>query len=219
MRTIYVGNANNQYLLYCNLKATAGCIAPEENKNYLMFNASTRWRMPGAKDFLTLAFIQDFTVKYNKGENIGLVPEDGKGDIGLFILEPTPGYEQYIIFSDGPITYGAGMSDADRQKAWKNLFMQMLGAVMQQQGKDAVGAKLVRRCMPGQDFCTTSLDANFVGIGGIQEPRKVLLIVTTDVHDQNKQLQRSVCTYPAKGTIICREWDTGKLMSAEHPQQ
>jgi hypothetical protein len=109
------------------------------------------------------------------------------------------------------------MSDADRQKAWKNFFLQMVKAVTQQQGQDALGVKLARRCMPGQDFCTISLDANFVGIGGIREPRKVLLVVTTDIHDQNKQLLRTVCTYPAKGTVICRDWDTGKLMSAKHP--
>jgi hypothetical protein len=76
MQTVYVGNANNHYLLYCNIKAPAGCITPEENKNYLLFNANTRWKMPGAKDFLTLAFIQDWTIKYNQGENIGLVPEE-----------------------------------------------------------------------------------------------------------------------------------------------
>ena len=220
MRTVYVGNANNHYLLYCNIKAPAGCITPEENKNYLLFNANTRWKMPGAKDFLTLAFIQDWTIKYNQGENIGLVPEDGKGDMGLFILDPTGGgYERDTMVSDGPIIYGAGMSDADRQKAWKNFFLQMVRAVVQQEGKDALGVKLARRCMPGQDFCTIALDANFVGVGGIQEPRKVLLVVSTDIHDQNKQLQRMVCTYPAKGTVICRDWDTGKLMSAEHAQQ
>jgi hypothetical protein len=95
----------------------------------------------------------------------------------------------------------------------------MIKAVVQQQGKDALGVKLARRCMPGQNFCTTSLDANFVGVGGIQEPRKVLLVVSTETQDQNKQLLRSVFTYPAKGTIVCREWDTGKLISAEHAQR
>jgi hypothetical protein len=173
MRTVYVGNANNHYLVYCDMKA-AGCITPEENKNYLMFNANTRWKMPGAKDFITLAFIQDFTVKYNKGENIGLVPQDGNGDLGLFLLDPTGGgYERDTILSDGPIIYGVGMNDADRQKAWKNFFLQMIQAVAQQQGKDTLGVKLARRCMPRQDFCTTALDAN----------------------------------------------DTGKLVSAKHPQQ
>jgi hypothetical protein len=220
MRTVYVGNANNHYLIYCNIKASAGCITPEENKNYLLFNSNTRWKMPGAKDFLTLSFIQDWTIKYNQGENIGLVPEDAKGDFGLFILDPTGGgYERDIIISDGPILYGTGMSDTDRPKAWKNFFLQMVQAVVQQQGQDALGVKLARRCMPGQDFCSIALDANLIGVGGIQEPRKVLLVVTTDVQDQNKQLQRMVCTYPAKGTMVCREWSTGKLISAEHTQQ
>jgi hypothetical protein len=72
--------------------------------------------------------------------------------------------------------------------------------------------------MPGDDFCMTSLDADFVGIGGIKEPRKVMVLVATDIHDQNKQLSRMVCTYPAKGTTICRDWDTGKLVSTKHPQ-
>ncbi len=221
MRTVYVGNANNHYLLFCNTKASAGCIMPEENKNYLLFKANTRWKLPGAKDFLTLAFIQELTIKYKQGENVGLVAEDGKGeDLGLFILDPTGGgYERYIIMSDGPIIYGAGMSDADRQRAWKTFFLQMVQAVTQQQGKDALGVKLAKRCMPGQDYCTMSMDANLVGVGGIQEPRKVLLAVSTDVHDQNKQLSRLVCTYPSKGTVVCRDWDTGKLVSAKHPQE
>jgi hypothetical protein len=223
MRTVYVGNANNHYLLYCNIKATTGCITPEENKNYLLFNANTRWKLPGANTFITLAFIQDWTIKYNQGENIGLVPEDGDrgpDHLGLYLLDPKGGgYERDTIVSDGPIIYGTGMSDVDRQKAWKGFFLTMVQAVVQQQGQDALGVKLARRCMPGQDFCTIGLDANFVGIGGIQEPRKVLLLVTTDVKDQNKQLQRAVCTYPAKSTMVCRNWDTGKLMTAEHAQQ
>lgn len=89
----------------------------------------------------------------------------------------------------------------------------------EQQGKDALGVKLAKRCMPGQDYCTMSMDANLVGVGGIQEPRKVLVAVSTDVHDQKKQLSRLVCTYPSKGTVICREFDTGKLVSAKHPEQ
>jgi hypothetical protein len=95
----------------------------------------------------------------------------------------------------------------------------MVQVAEQQQGRDAVSAKLSRRCMPGQNFCSTTLDANLVGIGGLQEPRKVVVAVSTDPHDQKKQLQRLVCTYPAKGTVICRDWSTGKLMSAKHAQQ
>ena len=68
--------------------------------------------------------------------------------------------------------------------------MMMVQAVASQQGKDALGVKLARRCMPNEDFCTTALDANLVGIGGIKEPRKVLVIVTTDLHNQDTQLSR-----------------------------
>lgn len=219
MKTIYVGNSTNHYFLYCDTKA-AGCITPEEKKNYLLFNSNTRWKMPGAKDFITLAFVQDWTVKYNQGENIGLVPQDAKGDMGVFILDPKGGgYERDIVMSDGPIIYGTDMNDADRQRAWKHFFMQMIEAVLRQQGKDALGVKLSSRCQPGQDFCTISLDADFAGVAGVQEPRKVMVIVATDVHDQNKHLQRMVCTYPTKGTVICRDWDTGKLLSAKHAQQ
>ena len=60
MRVVYMGNSTNHYFLYCNMKA-AGCIKPEENKNYLLFNSNTRWKMPGAKDFITLATVQDWT--------------------------------------------------------------------------------------------------------------------------------------------------------------
>ena len=173
MKIVTVGNAQRHYTLFCNVKV-AGCTTPERGKNYLLFDTSTRWKMPGAKDFITLAFVQDWTVKYNEGENIGLVPEDAKGDLGMFLLDRTGGgYEQDTIFSDGPIIYGTGMSEADRQKAWKHFFLQMVEAVARQQGKDVLEVKLAQRCLPGQDFCTTALDANLVGVGGIQDPRKV----------------------------------------------
>src|SRR5262249_54949616 len=84
VKTVTVGNANRHYSLFCNVKAD-GCITPERGKNYLLFNANTRWKMPGAKDFLTLAVMQDWTVKYNQGENIGLIPEKS-GAFGVFFL-------------------------------------------------------------------------------------------------------------------------------------
>ncbi len=220
LKFIYVGNANNHYRMFCNVKADS-CITPEANKNYLLFNSDTRWKMPGATDFLTLKFIQDWTVSYSQGTNIGLVAEDTKSvgpDLGMFILDETgPGYEADILMEDGPIIYGTGMNDKDRANAWKHFFMQMFEAAARQQGKDAVGVKLARRCMPGEDICTTALDADLVGIGGIKEPRKVAVVVATDVHDPDKQLSRTVCTYPAQGFVFCRDWDTGKLMSAKHP--
>jgi hypothetical protein len=95
---------------------------------------------------------------YKQGEHIGLVPEDAKGDLGMFLLDRTGGgYERDTVVSDGPIIYGTGMNDADRQKAWKHFFMMMIKAVVRQQGKDALGVKLARRCMPDHDFCTTPL--------------------------------------------------------------
>ncbi|MET4514317.1 hypothetical protein [Bradyrhizobium sp. I1.7.5] len=219
MRTVYVGNANNHYLIYCNTKAE-GCFTPEEDKNYFLFTESTRWKLPGAKDFLTLAYLQEFFSKYNQGENVALVPEDNKGDRGVFIRDPTGGgYERDTVISDGPIVYGTGMSDADLKRAWQAFFTQMLKIAMQQQGKDVVLSKLARRCMPGEEFCTAALDANLVGVAGLQEPRKVVLMVSSDVHDDKKHLARLVCTYPSKGTVICRDWSTGKLVSVKHPEQ
>jgi len=84
-------------------------------------------------------------------------------------------------------------------------------------GQDALGVKLARRCLPGQDFCTTALDANLVGIRGMSEPSKVVLIVSTDVRDTNKQLSRMVCTRP-KSKQVCRDWDTGKLVTDDAGQ-
>lgn len=218
MKIVTVGNAKGHYKLICNVNAD-GCITPQRNKNYLLFNKDTRWKMPGAKEFLTLTGIQDWTIKYSKKENIGLVPEDAKGDLGMFLLDPAGGgSEQDTVFSDGPIIYGTGMSDADRQKAWKHFFMLMVKAVVSQQGEGVLGVKLARRCMPDQDFCTTALDAYLVGIGGIKEPRKVLVIVTTDLRDQNKQLSRIVCTRPTKDKQVCREFDTGKLVTDDTGQ-
>ena len=48
IKTVYVGNASNHYFLYCHTKAPH-CVTPEENKNYLLFNSNTRWKMPGGK--------------------------------------------------------------------------------------------------------------------------------------------------------------------------
>jgi hypothetical protein len=98
------------------------------------------------------------------------------------------------------------------------LGMQMAEAVARQQGQDTPWVKLAKRCLPGRDFCTTALDANFVGIGGVQEPRKVILIVATDIHDPNLQVSRMVCIRPTSGKQVCRDWNTGKLVTDEQAQ-
>jgi hypothetical protein len=199
--TVYAGNGNRIYALYCAAKV-AGC----------------RWKMPVATRSITLTFVEDMTVKRNESKNIGIVPRDAKGYFGLYLLDLTGGgYEQGAIFTDGPIIYGTAMSDHDRRKAWAQFFLMMAQAVDQQQGRKALGAKLARRCLPHQNFCTTTLDANLVGISGMQEPRKVIVIIATDIHNQNKQLSRIVCTRPAPGMQVCRDWDTGKLVIADMP--
>ena len=222
VKLITVGNDKIHYLLFCSLKASAGCTTPAENKNYFLIDGNTHFKMPGASAFLTLAFIQDFTIKYNKGKNVGLVPEQsgGPGELGLYILEATHeessgGYFQTTIVQDGPIIYGTGLSDTDRHKAWEKFFYKVVALDLQQQGKDDLSSRLAKRCMPGADYCTMSIDANFVGIGGMQEPRKVLVMIAVDPHDSHKQLSRTVCTYPAMAGPVCRDWDTGKLMNPD----
>ena len=70
--------------------------------------------------------------------------------------------------------YALIWSNEDRAKAWKIFFMQMVEGAARQQGLDVLGVKLAKRRLPGQDFCTMALDASFVGVGGIQRPRKVV---------------------------------------------
>src|SRR5665213_587484 len=59
LKIVTVGNANGEYLLSCNIQAPSGCITPIPGKNYQLFNKNTRFKRPGAKDFITLAFVQD----------------------------------------------------------------------------------------------------------------------------------------------------------------
>src|SRR6516164_6416682 len=49
MKIVTVGNAKGHYKLICNVNAD-GCITPQRNKNYLLFDKDTRWKMPGAKE-------------------------------------------------------------------------------------------------------------------------------------------------------------------------
>ena len=84
-----MSNENGEYHLSCNLKA-AGCVTPPPGKNYLLFNQNTRWKMPGAKTFINLAFVQDWTVTYNQAENIGLVRQDNTVpgfELGIYMLD------------------------------------------------------------------------------------------------------------------------------------
>ena len=87
VKSLTVGNANGHYSLSCNTNAL-GCMTPTPGKNYLLFTKTTRWKLPGAKEYLTLEFLQDWTVTYNQAENIGLVPGDegSPGELGMYWL-------------------------------------------------------------------------------------------------------------------------------------
>jgi S1-C subfamily serine protease len=87
IKRITVGNANNRYHLMCNGE-TDSCRTPVPDKDYLVFSEATRWRMPGAKEPLTLKFLQDFSVSYQGQQNIALVPSDPDdfNSFGIYML-------------------------------------------------------------------------------------------------------------------------------------
>lgn len=94
-KALTMKNAAGEYHLACNREAR-GCESPTPGKNYLLFNDRTHWRLPGAKSYIDLALIQNWTVTYNKGENVGLVPEDNSSGfrLGLYMLESwKPSYQ------------------------------------------------------------------------------------------------------------------------------
>ncbi len=73
-------NVTGEYVLVCVEAANdkekhpvQSCLSPRPGQNYLLFRANTRWLVNGAKDPINLAFMQNWSVKYNRGENIGLM--------------------------------------------------------------------------------------------------------------------------------------------------
>ncbi len=82
---VTVGNAAGDYVLVCNEEVNEkeqhpipSCLAPHPQVNYLLFRANTKWLVNGAKEPMTLAFMQDFTVSYKRGENIGLLQANNR---------------------------------------------------------------------------------------------------------------------------------------------
>ncbi len=77
---VTVGNAAGEYVLVCNEEANKdengihSCLSPRPQQNYLLFRANTRWLINGAKEPINLNFMQDWSVTYKRGENIGLLP-------------------------------------------------------------------------------------------------------------------------------------------------
>jgi hypothetical protein len=95
VKTLTVGNANGDYILFCNTKAS-NCLTPVPARDYYVFNDNTKWKMPGAKDYITLKWVQDWTVKYNQAENIALFPVEGGApeEIGVYGLSSWRAVEQ-----------------------------------------------------------------------------------------------------------------------------
>jgi hypothetical protein len=76
---VTVGNSTGDYVLVCDLSANKdsgiqSCIVPHPSAPYMLFRGDTKWLMKGARDPMTIDFMQDFSVKYNNAENIGLAP-------------------------------------------------------------------------------------------------------------------------------------------------
>jgi len=78
---VTVENVAGEYVLVClvavnDKKKVYGqsCLSPRPQQNYLLFRENTRWfAFKGAKTPVSLAFMQDWSVTYNRGENIGLM--------------------------------------------------------------------------------------------------------------------------------------------------
>ena len=78
VKMVTVGNAQGHYRLSCHTDVDS-CVTPEPGKDYLLFTKTTRWRFPGAKEPMTLAWLQNWLGAYTNEENIALMPAD-KGD-------------------------------------------------------------------------------------------------------------------------------------------
>lgn len=77
---ITIGNVAGEYVLACdeevNKEETGihSCLSPRPQLDYLLFREQTKWLIKGAEEPINLKFMQGFSVKYNRGENVGLMP-------------------------------------------------------------------------------------------------------------------------------------------------
>ena len=64
-------------------------LTPAPGKDYYLFNKNTKWEMPGATKFITLSWIQGWSVSYPSGENIALIPAEGGApqEMGMYWLD------------------------------------------------------------------------------------------------------------------------------------
>lgn len=86
VKTLTVSNAEGHYALGCNSTFDT-CLTPAPGKDYLLFNKTTKWKFPGATDYVTLNWMQSRTIKYIDQENIALIPVEGeRTNIGVYWL-------------------------------------------------------------------------------------------------------------------------------------
>ena len=85
VKMLTVGNAQGHYHLSCNT-SQASCLTPTPGKDYLLFTKATKWKLRGAKNFMTLEWLQSWSGSYNNEENIALFFDEGGGPIGMYWL-------------------------------------------------------------------------------------------------------------------------------------
>jgi len=76
VKTLTVSNTEGRYLLSCDVDQPT-CLTPTPGKDYWLFNKSTKVKFPGATEYVTLKWLQDWTISYTNEENIGLIPAEG----------------------------------------------------------------------------------------------------------------------------------------------
>jgi predicted nucleic acid-binding protein len=68
-------------------------------------------------------------------------------------------------------------------------------------------------------FEVTYVLQSLYNVSGDRLASMVRALVSFPGDDQNKQLERMVCTWPAKDKQVCRDWDTGKLVTGDMPAE
>ncbi|GAC1440237.1 MAG: hypothetical protein NVS1B11_20700 [Terriglobales bacterium] len=85
LKRVTVSNNEGRYVLACNANQD-NCVTPTPGKDYLLINKTTKWKLPGATGYLTLKFLEDFSITYNNEENIALLAAEGDSTIGMYRL-------------------------------------------------------------------------------------------------------------------------------------
>ena len=90
---VTVGNVAGDYVLSCSLDANKdhgprSCVAPSPQRDYLLFRKNAKWLINGAEEPMNLNFMQNWSVTYNSGENIGLLPAKKADEqaFGVYVL-------------------------------------------------------------------------------------------------------------------------------------